>query len=440
MGVLSGCRMLAKPPVSFGVEGSRMAALEEGARAETKRSGLPRNVWIVTLTSFFTDLANEMLIQLMPLYLTGVLGAQPSVVGLIEGVAETTASLLKVFAGWLSDRLGQRKWLTVLGYGFSTISRPFLYFANSWIAVLAVRFSDRVGKGIRTAPRDALVADATPEHERGRAFGFNRAGDRLGGFLGLGLAAAIIYLMQPGQADLMRRTFQMAVLVGIIPGVTAVLVLALGAKDVPIKGLRERPSLSLKGFDRRFKIFMAIVVLFTLGNSADAFIVVRARERGLSVLGIMAMAMTYYLVSSLSSGPAGRLSDRIGRRWLMLGGWLTYGLIYLGFALAGPAWQVWALYGLYGLYYGMTEGVARALVADIVPAAQRGTAYGVYNAAVGLAALPASLIAGILWSGVFGWSGLGPAAPFFFGAGMAFLASVLLITWLPRAVQVPRTA
>ena len=412
-----------------------MPTTVEGAQSARAADRLPRNVWVVTITSLLTDMANEMLIQLIPLYLTGVLGVKTNIVGLIEGVAETTASLLKIFAGWLSDRLGQRKWLTVAGYTFSTISRPFLYFANSWAAVLAVRFSDRVGKGIRTAPRDALVADTTPEHQRGRAFGFNRAGDRLGGALGLAMAAAIVFFVQPGHAELMRRTFQTAVLVGIIPGVASVLVLALGAHDVPITQQRERPTFSLKGFDRRFKLFLFIVVLFTLGNSADAFIIVRARERGLSVLGIMGMAITYYLVSSLSSSPAGALSDRIGRQRLMIAGWLTYALIYLGIALAGPAWQVWALYGLYGLYYGMTEGTARALVADVVPPEKRGTAYGIFNAAIGLAAFPASLIAGILWSGLLGWNGFGPSAPFFFGAGMAFLASILLAIWLPTLRQ-----
>ncbi len=419
-----------------------MRTSTESAHAAPQPKGLPRNVWAVTLTSFFTDLANEMMIQLIPLYLTASLGVQTSVVGLVEGVAETTASILKVFAGWLSDRLGQRKWLTVAGYTLSTVSRPFLYFAATWPAVLAVRFTDRVGKGVRTAPRDALVADVTPEHERGRAFGFNRAGDRLGGFLGLGLAAAIVYWVQATHPvltaagsgpELMRRIFQTTVLAGILPGIAAVLVLVFLAADVPIARVRERPSLSLTGFDRRFKIFLAIVVLFTLGNSADAFIVLRARERGLSVLGIMLMAMTYYLVSSLSAGRAGALSDRIGRRRLIVGGWLIYAAIYLGFALAGPAWQVWALYGLYGLYYGMTEGTARALVADVVTEPEkRGTAYGVFNAAIGLAALPASVIAGVLWSGLLGWRGFGPAAPFFFGAALALVASVLMVVWLPR--------
>jgi len=412
-----------------------------GAEWAAARS-LPRNVWAVTLTSFFTDLANEMMIQLIPLYLTGSLGARANVVGLVEGVAETTVSILKVFAGWLSDRLGQRKWLTVLGYTLSTASRPFLYFATTWPAVLAVRFSDRVGKGIRTAPRDALVADTTPEDQRGRAFGFNRAGDRLGGFFGLGLAAGIVYWVQTthpelmttsGSPELMRRIFQTAVLAGIVPGVLSVLALIIGASDVPITRVRERTALSLQGFDRRFRVFLAIVVLFALGNSADAFIVLRARERGMSILGIMAMAMTYYLVSSLCSGRAGALSDRIGRRRLMVGGWLIYAAIYLGFALAGPAWQVWVLYGLYGLCYGMTEGTARALVADVVAEpAKRGMAYGVFNAAIGLAALPASLIAGVLWSGLLGWRGLGPAAPFYFGAMMALVASLLMVVWLPQ--------
>jgi MFS family permease len=210
--------------------------------------------------------------------------------------------------------------------------------------------------------------------------------------------------------------------------------LAVGAHDVPVPAGKRRnlPTLSLRGFDARFIGFLLIVILFTLGNSSDAFLILRAQERGLSVLGVMGMLVTFNLVYALVSGPAGALSDRIGRRRLIVGGWLTYGLIYLGFALAGTAWHVWVFFALYGIYYGMAEGTAKALVADLVRPEQRGTAYGVYNAAIGLTAFPASLIAGILWQGVGGWHGFGPSAPFLFGAALALVAGALLALWLPK--------
>jgi MFS family permease len=403
---------------------------------EKQKAGLralPGNVWVVTATSFLTDISSEMIVNLIPLFLANVLGVQTGIIGLIEGVAETTSSLLKVFSGWLSDRLGGRKWLTVAGYGLSTLAKPFLYFAGTWEWVLGVRFADRAGKGIRTAPRDALVADSIDERQRGLAFGLHRAGDTAGAMLGVLIALGVVWAVQGGNLDLSRSTFQIAVLISIVPAVAAVGVLAFGARDVPITGERRRPpSLSLRGFDARFLGFLAIVVLFTLGNSSDAFLILRAQERGLNVLGVMGMLITFNLVYALISGPAGALSDRVGRRRLIVGGWLTYGLIYLGFALAGAAWQVWVLYALYGVYYGMAEGAAKALVADLVRPEQRGTAYGVYNAAIGLTAFPASLIAGLLWQGAGGWKGFGPGAPFFFGAALALAAGMLLAVWLPR--------
>lgn len=412
-------------------------ALPKPGRLSTLRQ-LPRNVWVMAATSFLTDISSEMLINLLPLFLANVLGVRTSVIGLIEGIAETTASLLKVFSGWLSDRLGQRKWLAVAGYGLSTIAKPFLYFATTWGWVLGVRFADRVGKGIRTAPRDALIADSIDEEHRGLAFGLHRAGDTAGAFIGLLIVLAVVWASQGGGLELTRATFQTVVLVSIIPAVLAVLVLAAGARDVRQPAERSdqaaQPAvtLSLRGFDRRFQLFLLTVVLFTLGNSSDAFLILRAQERGLSVLGVMGMLVTFNLIYALISTPAGALSDRIGRRRLIVGGWLAYGLIYLGFAAAAASWQVWLLFALYGVYYGMAEGTAKALVADLVHPEQRGTAYGVYNAAVGLAAFPASLIAGLLWQGVGGWSGFGPSAPFLFGAGLALLATALLLAWLPR--------
>ena len=386
---------------------------------------LPRNVWIVTVTSLLTDISSEMIAYLVPLFLSNVLGVRTAIIGLIDGVAETTASLLKIYSGALSDKLGKRKWLTVAGYSLSTIAKPFLYIANAWGWVLGVRFADRVGKGIRTAPRDALVADSIDPTQRGLAFGLHRAGDTLGAFLGLGLAAAIVSATQFQAETLTRSTFQIAILFSIIPAVLAVIVLALGAKDVAKANPSAKPTLSIKGFDSRFKTFLVIVVLFTLGNSSDSFIILRGQERGLNVLQVMLMVMTFNFIYAILAGPLGALSDKIGRRRLILFGWLAYGLVYLGFAFSQTGWQVWALFGLYGIYYAATEGVAKALIADLVPESQRGTAYGLFAAAVGLTALPASLIAGVLWQGLGSWPGFGASAPFAFGAAMSLLAGIL---------------
>jgi MFS family permease len=390
----------------------------------TKTSRLHPNIWFLSITSLLTDVSSEMLANILPLFLYNVLGVQTTIIGLIDGVAETTASLVKVFSGRLSDRLGKRKTLAVIGYGLSTIAKPFLFFANTWLWVLGVRFTDRVGKGIRTAPRDALLAGSAKPEQRGLAFGLHRAGDTAGAFLGLAIAALIIWLTQSGTALLSKHTFQLIVLASIIPAVLAVLILALGARDVETAASKkvDAPKLGWKALDRRFHMFLLVVVLFTLGNSSDSFIILRGQERSLSVLQIMGMLMTFNAVYSILSGPAGLLSDRIGRRKLMLAGWLVYGLTYLGFAIARTGVQVWVLYALYGIYYALTEGTAKALVADLVPQEQRGTAYGYFNAAIGLTALPASLIAGALWQWV------NPAAPFFFGAAMALFAGILLKT------------
>jgi MFS family permease len=387
---------------------------------------LPRNIWVVTATSFLTDISSEMIFNLIPLFLANVLGVGTVIIGLIDGIAETTASLLKFYAGALSDQLGQRKWLAVGGYALSAIAKPFLYFADAWGWVLSVRFADRIGKGVRTAPRDALVADSIDATQRGLAFGIHRAGDTAGAFVGLGLAALIVWLTQSGAAQLTRRTFQIAVLASIVPAVLAVLVLALGAADVRPANKQEAPIfLGLRGMDTRFKLFLFVMVLFTLGNSSDSFVVLLGQTRGLSILQIMLMVMTFNLVYAILAGPLGSLSDRVGRRRLIIGGWIAYGLVYLGLAFSRLGWHVWVLYGLYGIYYAATEGVARALVADIVPPERRGTAYGFLNAAIGLTVLPASVIAGLLWQGAGTWTGFGPSAPFLFGAAMSLMAGIL---------------
>jgi MFS family permease len=386
--------------------------------------GLRRNVFFMGVVSLLTDVSSEMIFTLLPLFLLNVLRVGTPVIGLIEGIAEGTASLLKVLSGWLSDRMGRRKELTVLGYSLSTLAKPFLYFATTWGAAGSVRFVDRVGKGIRTSPRDALIADSAPVKEMGRSFGFHRGMDTFGAVLGLAVAALVVYLVQQGGIELTRNAFQTVVLVGLFPAVLAVLVLVFfvherrrGSEAGDEKVSPNKPASGIiqseQRFDLRFKIFLALVVIFTLGNSSDAFLILRAQNLDFSVPQILLLFIAFNLVYALASTPAGIISDRLGRRGVIVAGWTVYALAYLGFALATSAWHLWLLFVLYGLYYGVAEGVSRAFVADLVPVERRGTAYGLYHTAVGLSLLPASLIAGWLWHIV------GPEAPFFFGAAMA---------------------
>jgi len=395
-------------------------------------ASLPRNVWAVTATSFLTDVSSEMVFNVLPLYLLNVLGVRTASIGLIEGVAESAASLLKVASGWLSDRLGARKWMAVSGYGVSTLAKPFLALARTWPAVLVVRFADRVGKGIRTAPRDALVAASIDDEHRGLAFGLHRAGDTAGAAVGILIAWWVVRGLQSGSLELTAPTFRTLVLLSIVPAALAVLVLAIGAREVQADdSSSSRLRLSLAGLSPRFRWFLLAVGLFTLGNSADAFLILRAQSIGMGVDRVLLVILSFNVVYALISGPAGSWSDRVGRFRLLIGGWVFYAFVYLGFAGVDRAWQVFALMAAYGLYYGMTEGVARALVADVVAAGQRGTAYGVYHTVVGTLALPASLLAGLLWQGVGGWHGFGPSAPFLFGSFMAIVATVLLL-WVRR--------
>ncbi|WP_374685651.1 MFS transporter [Promineifilum sp.] len=393
---------------------------------------LPRNIWIMTVASFLTDVSSDMINNLIPLFLANALGARTGTIGLVEGVAESTSSFIKLLSGWWSDRVISRKPPTVIGYAISAFSKPLLVLANSWLPVLGVRFADRLGKGVRTAPRDALLADSVPPERRGLAFGFHRAGDSLGAVVGLGVALLIVWLTQGNQLSLSRATFQRIALASALPGLLAVLVLALGLREVrrsaPAAG---QPILgSFRAMPTAYRRFLVIFGLFTLGNSADAFIILRAQERGLSVAGVLAMLLAFNLVYTAVAGPAGALSDRVGRPRLILAGWAVYAAIYLGLAAAGAAWQVIALFIAYGLYHGLVESNARAYVADLAGAAGRGAAYGLYHAVVGLVTLPASLIAGVLWQGVGAWPGFGPSAPFLFGAGLAAVAAVLFLVWL----------
>ncbi len=368
-----------------------------------------------------------------------ILGARTAIIGVIEGVAEATASLLKVFSGWFSDKQRTRKWLAVAGYAIFALSKPFFYVANSWGMIAAVRWADRVGKGVRTAPRDALVADSISKPQRGLAFGFERAADTAGAMCGVLIALAVVWRAQAHETILGTVTFRTVVLISLIPAVLAVLSLAIGVHDVPVLGQKTMPTLAFRSLGKPFVIFMIIVGIFDLGNSSDAFLVLRAQECGLSVTGILGMLAAFNLVYALVSTPAGQLSDRIGRRQTMIGGWLLYAVTYLGFGLAQAAWQMWALYVVYGVYYGLAYGTAKAMIADLVPEALRGTAYGTHSAMLGVLDFPASVIAGVLWQGVGSWAGFGAPVPFLFGGGMALLTALLMAVWKPCVAEVTRT-
>jgi len=381
--------------------------------------GLNPNVFFLGVVSLLTDVSSEMIFTLVPLFLFNVLSIGTPIIGLVGGLSESADAIFRIFSGWLSDRMGKRKPLAVLGYTISTIAKPFMYLASSWGAVLAVRFGDRIGKGIRTSPRDALVADSVSAGERGRGFGLHRAMDTTGAFLGLAIAAVIIYQVQGGELALSLKTYQWLVVVGVVPAVLAVLVLLFFVRDRRSSAGNTSSQAGLKsigGFDTRFKLFLVIMAVFTLGNSSDFFVILRAQNLGSSVLYVVLMLVVFNIAYAATSIPAGILSDRLGRRWVITLGWFIYALVYLGFALASELWQVWLLFASYGVYYGVVEGVARAFIADLVPEEKRGTAYGLYHGVVGLALLPASLIAGWLWQAY------SPAAPFLFGACLAFLA------------------
>ena len=384
--------------------------------------GVRPNVFFLGLTSFFTDISSEMIFTLVPLFLANVLGVPPSVIGLVGGVSDSTEALVKIYSGRLADRLRRYKALSIAGYGLSTLAKPFMYLAGHWGMVLGVRFTDRLGKGLRTSPRDALIAASVEPNERGRSFGVHKAMDSAGAFLGLFIAAAVIYFTQRGSVDLTQDTFRLLVVIGVIPAIISVIILATLVKDpqrtagIEVEKLGFRDTVN--GISREFKLFLLVLGIFTLGNSSSFFAILRAQNLGTSVLDITLMLVVFNLTYLLAATPAGILSDRFGRRALMMAGWGIYALTYLGFAAAGATWHIWLLFGIFGVYYGIVEGVAKAFVADLVPQEKRGTAFGLYHGVLGLLLLPASLIAGFLWQEV------SPASPFYFGAALAFIAMV----------------
>jgi MFS family permease len=375
-------------------------------------AGITGNVLIFGLVSLFTDVSSEMIYPLLPLFLTTVLGGGPAFLGLIEGVAESTASLLKLISGIMSDRVRHRKNLVLAGYTISSVARPLTALAASPLAVLLIRFCDRVGKGIRTSPRDALIADSVEPAMRGKAYGFHRSMDHAGALIGPLLATL---LLASFTRDL-RTIFWLAA----IPGVVAVLLIVLKVRDVDTSRGKTDGSFLRIIPTGPLRTYLLVLVLFTLGNSSDAFLLLRAGQLGVIETRIPLLWAFFHVVKMSASMPFGALSDRIGRRGVIVSGWVVYALAYIGFAYARTELHIWLLFAVYGLFYGLTEGVEKALLVDIATPAERGAAFGWYNFAVGIGALPASLIFGFIWQQ------FSPHAAFGLGAFLAFLSSALL--------------
>jgi MFS family permease len=389
--------------------------------AHEKKPRIEPGVVLLGWVSFLSDVASDMIFPLLPGFLTRTLHAGPAAIGLIEGVAEATASFMKMLSGWWSDRVRKRKPMVVAGYSIAAVVRPLVGLAVSWGQVLAIRFADRVGKGIRTSPRDALLADMVSPGHRGRAFGLQRAMDNAGAMAGPLLAAFLLRFVFDDE----RSVFLLAA----VPGIAAVLLLIFRLRETPRRvepAPREAPP-PAGALPRAFWAAIAIFVLFTLASSTDAFLLLRARDTGMPIWQLPLLWAVFHGVKAAAGVPGGALADRLGRVRTIIAGWIVYAISYVGFAyVVGPT-QLWGLFAFYALFYALTEGAERALVADLVPARVRGRAFGAFHASVGLASLPASVLFGI-W-----WKMFGPHTAFLIGAAIALIASVALLVFGIRA-------
>lgn len=386
----------------------------------TPRFKMPATVWALGWVSFFTDVSTEIIYPLLPVFLTVTLGASMGFVGLIEGVAESTASLLKIASGWWSDRVRKRKPLMIAGYGLSALTRPLIALATAGWHVLGARFIDRIGKGIRTSPRDALLAASVPSDQRGAAFGVQRMMDNAGAVVGPLIAWSLLHWF--------TGDFRVLFWIAVIPMIGAMLTLIFGAKEQAQIAPTVTDAVVFTATPA-FKSYLGAVFLFTLGNSSDAFLLLRAQAVGVPVSSLPLLWMALHMVKSASSYPAGVLSDRVGRRGLIIGGWCVYALVYLGFGIASQPWHIWALFLTYGIFFGMTESAERALVADFYDDARRGRAFGAFNFITGIGALPASLLMGSIWTTY------GPAVAFSTGAAFAMVAALWLRLGMPEPAK-----
>jgi MFS family permease len=376
--------------------------------------GITGNVLILGVVSFLTDFSSEMIYPLLPLFLTTILGAGPAFLGIIEGIAESTAALLKLVSGIVSDKVRDRKKLVLSGYGLSSCVRPLIAAVTSPAAVLFIRFADRIGKGIRTSPRDALIADSTDPSIRGKAYGFHRSMDHAGAIIGPLTATFLLAYVTSN----LRTVFWLAA----IPGILTILLIVFKVKEVERKKITSDGRLLGILPRGRLRTYLIVLFIFTLGNSSDAFLLLRAGQLGVSEIHIPLLWAFFHVVKMLSSMPFGALSDRIGRRSVIIAGWAVYALAYIGFGLATRQFHIWLLFAFYGLFYGLTEGVEKAFLADLADPSERGSSFGWYNFAIGIGAFPASLIFGVVWQK------LGPHFAFGLGASIAALAALLLIS------------
>jgi MFS family permease len=399
--------------------------------AETKiepagwRLGLTRNVVVLGIVSLLNDGASEMIYPLLPVFLTSVLGAGPAALGTIEGIAESTASFFKLYSGYISDKVKKRKGWIVAGYSLSNVIRPLIAFTTSWLHVLMLRFSDRVGKGLRTSPRDAIIADSTLVEFRGKAYGFHRAMDHSGAIIGPLAATALLFVYH----DNLKTIF----LLSVIPGMLAVGTLLFGLKEktAEISKFTAHSSVfnfrsSIREMPVGFQKFLIIIMVFTLGNSTDTFLLLRVQHLGVPVRFLPMIWVVLHIVKMLSSVPGGIISDKIGRKKVIVTGYIVYALVYAGFGAATKQWHGWILFALYGIYFGLTEGVEKALVADFAPIQLRGSAFGLYYLVIGIVSLPASLLFG------FVWQQFGSPIAFGMGASLALLAGLMLSTLVVR--------
>jgi MFS family permease len=381
--------------------------------------GVERNVFRLGIVSFFTDISSEMIYPLVPIFITETLGAPRAILGAIEGLAESTTSMFRVVSGWLSDKVGKRKPFALAGYSVSAVAKLFLAVAFHWPVVMFARVADRFGKGLRTSPRDALIAQWTPPSVRGRGFGFHRAADTAGAVVGPLAALALLALI--------GENYRPIFAISLVPAVLAVIVLRGVSDRPPAPDARgSQPRLRFRDFGGAYYVFLGISLVFALGNSSDVFIILRARNVGLGVSEAVLAYALYNVVYALLAMPAGIASDRVGRRRVIAGGFAVFAAVYFGFAVVDAGAYVWHLFAVYGIYMALTEGVGRALVTDFVGAQWRGTALGLYQGAMGLMILLSSVLAGVLWDQV------GASAPFFLGGSTAALAFLLAVFLLPR--------
>ncbi|HJQ26169.1 MAG TPA: MFS transporter [Blastocatellia bacterium] len=402
----------------------------QGGESASLFAGITRSAVIIGFVSLFSDISGEMIYPVLPLFLTATLGAPATVVGLVEGIAVGTANAVGGFSGWISDRLGRRKPIAFFGYALTAATRPVIAAAQVWPLVLGARFAERFGKGIRNAPRDALLAEATEARYRGRAFGFERAMDSAGAVLGPLVALAVV--------NWARLDVRSVFLISAIPAtVAALLILTVKEQRQRVASGTVKPRLSLAGTTREYKRLILVMAVFGLANSANAFLILRAEQLGMANGAGAGRAMSeaifayalFNLVSTLASYPAGAASDQLGRRNLLVAGFAVYAVSYLGFALASRAWMVWPLFALYGLFPALTEGVAKALAVDTAGRAGRATVIGILSMVTGLTQIAASYIGGVLWDQV------SAAATFYFGAALAAIAVVMLFALLPSRLQ-----